>query len=218
MDEIVRHKALRGHEPVSHGASVSEFCETCQLSSKLETATLRGNAAENREAVLEAKLSTAHAEIERLKAENTDQFRSANAECKRLELQVRALRIVLAKIEWVYNSHLEASYCPMCGNDDESGHTEDCEIPKALAGERPIGLETRINDTSPKQREITPEEFAKGIGAEPMSPKEAAEWKRKHLGGVEKPKCECIPGVHKNCPEHGYPPIRPLEGPGSVDE
>lgn len=34
----------------------------------------------------------------------------------------------------------------------------------------------------------------------------------------KKRKCECIPGVHKNCPQHGYPPLRPLEGPGSVDE
>lgn len=30
--------------------------------------------------------------------------------------------------------------------------------------------------------------------------------------------CECIPGVHKSCPEHGFPALRPLEGPGSVDE
>lgn len=35
--------------------------------------------------------------------------------------------------------------------------------------------------------------------------------------GVKR-KCECIPGVHKPCPEHGFPAMRPLEGPGSVDE
>lgn len=52
-------------------------------------------------------------------------------------LQVRALQIVLAKIEWVYEISLKASYCPMCENDDTTGHTDDCEIPKALAVDRP---------------------------------------------------------------------------------
>lgn len=37
-------------------------------------------------------------------------------------------------------------------------------------------------------------------------------------GKTEKRKCECIPGVHRPCHEHGFPPMRPIEGPGSVDE
>lgn len=39
-----------------------------------------------------------------------------------------------------------------------------------------------------------------------------------HPPVFEKRKCECIPGVHKPCPEHGFPAMRPVEGPGSVDE
>lgn len=35
--------------------------------------------------------------------------------------------------------------------------------------------------------------------------------------GVKR-KCECIPGVHKPCPVHGFPALRPVEGPGSANE
>lgn len=62
----------------------------------------------------------------------------------------------------------------------DRGHSESCTCVKDKFTEK------RINVVGERQREITQEEFAKGLGAEPMTPEEAADWRRKH-GGVGRP-------------------------------
>jgi len=125
---------------------------------------------------LRRNYDAARAEIERLKADLNDMSvgrKTWKKAAEDAELQVESLKDILWKGLACLDLH---------GGNDKELNAKWVTQAHAL-GERLEGTEKRINDTSPKARQITPEEFAEGLGAKPMTPEEAAFWQRKHGPG-----------------------------------
>jgi hypothetical protein len=135
------------------------MCEPCKhdcMPKDIEALTSKLDSEHSARVDRERKLLEALTEIERLKADKAalfDMRGSVEAENERLKvflkdegiaysslaksyedmkLQVDVLLRVLGKVEWVYETDLEAYYCPMCGNGRAGGHMHSCELRAAL--------------------------------------------------------------------------------------
>ncbi|HYF56051.1 MAG TPA: hypothetical protein VEA41_17495 [Salinarimonas sp.] len=166
------------------------------------------NVSENQRLLMEAKAEL-QAEIERLKAElercpagcmnqacACPDYSALNDMLQSANLQVGLMRPVLEALEELKKTSdaLSKAWKAVDWDADEpdtkaydaASEAQDKAwgaLDKAFDAYKAGVAEKRINDTSPKARQITPEEFAEGLGAKPMTPEEAAFWQRKHGPG-----------------------------------